>query len=691
MNKILLQISTYIGVVIILFYPIFFYNFTFGSGDTLNPFAISHILSKYKEIIGVWPQWQPWVFSGMPTLEAYTNINLLYFPSLLLNALGINDLFIQFIHLVFSGFGMSLFLKQLGIDSRISLMISILWIMNPFLITMIVFGHGSQFMTASFFPWLLFLLNRYYKNNSILNFSLLTIILGFFFQRAHVQIVYYGCMLFFAHSLYLFIKYRKKQNVLGVFSSFIIATFLASHIYFPSLSFAKNSIRSISDNLYSYATNWSMHPKELITYINPNYYGFGGESYSGYMPFTDFPHYVGIFVLILAFFSFSKFDSLRKYLALVLLLSLLISFGKYFPYVYNLLFDYAPFFSSFRVPSMILIVTNFILYTLAAFGLNDLRHKFQNRIVNKFSMSNLILALFFILSFIDIYRVDKRIINPSKNDSQQSQLIEKNIFDQYFTEDETISFLLADKTSYRIYPVAQLFQDPKFKYFGIESVGGFHPAKFYHYSALMKNSNNLLSIPVLKFLNVKYFISTIEIDNQNFHLIKKTNFHSVTYSGDVYIYEFLNALPRAWFAKRAIKSDENLFFYLTADAFNPLNTAVVEDLEDKLFSDGEVVDFEWSLHEIKIRVNNQSDSDSFLVLSEIFYPARWKAFIDGIPVKTFKTNGVLRGLIIPKGEHEVIYKYDNSFFRILYLLSSILLIFFITIIFYQLVKKKYLL
>jgi len=132
MNKILLQFSIYIGVVIILFYPIFFYNFTFGSGDTLNPFAISHILSKYKEIIGVWPQWQPWVFSGMPTLEAYTNINLLYFPSFLLNTIGINDLYIQFIHLIFSGFGMSLFLKQLGVESRISLMISILWIMNPF-------------------------------------------------------------------------------------------------------------------------------------------------------------------------------------------------------------------------------------------------------------------------------------------------------------------------------------------------------------------------------------------------------------------------------------------------------------------------------------------------------------------------------------------------------------------------------
>ena len=691
MNKILLQFSIYIGVVIILFYPIFFYNFTFGSGDTLNPFAISHILSKYKEIIGVWPQWQPWVFSGMPTLEAYTNINLLYFPSFLLNTIGINDLYIQFIHLVFSGFGMSLFLKQLGVESRISLMISILWIMNPFLITMIVFGHGSQFMTASFFPWLLFLLNRYYYNNSILNFSLLTLILGFFFQRAHVQIVYYGCMLFFAHSFYLLIKHKKKLNVLGVFLSFSIAILIASHIYFPSLSFAKHSIRSISDNLYSYATNWSMHPKELITYINPNYYGFGGESYSGYMPFTDFPHYVGIFVLILALFSFSKFDSFRKYLGLVLSLSILISFGKYFPYIYNIFFDYAPFFSSFRVPSMILILTNFILYILAAIGLNDLINKFKNKIINQFTISNLILGSFFLLSFADVYRVDKRIINPSKNDMQQSQLIEKNTFNQYFTEDETISFLLSDNTSHRIYPVGQIFQDPKFKYFGIESVGGFHPAKFYHYSALMKNSNNLLSIPVLKFLNVKYLISTIEIDNQNFNLIKKANFHSVTFSGDVYIYEFLNALPRAWFAKRTIKSDENLYFYLTANAFNPLNTAVVEDLEDKLFSIGEVVDFEWGLHEIKIRVNNQSDSDAFLVLSEVFYPSRWRSFINGNQVKTFKTNGILRGLIVPAGEHEVIYKYDNSIFRILYFISTVLLIFFLSIIFYQLVKKKYLL
>ena len=79
-------------------------------------------------------------------------------------------------------------------------------------------------------------------------------------------------------------------------------------------------------------------------------------------------------------------------------------------------------------------------------------------------------------------------------------------FESVFNEDETIIFLKENLGLNRIYPAGSLFTDPKFKYHGIESVGGYHPAKFGHYSELLKNTNNLLSIPVLQFLNVKYFI-----------------------------------------------------------------------------------------------------------------------------------------------------------------------------------------
>jgi uncharacterized membrane protein YfhO len=67
------------------------------------------------------------------------------------------------------------------------------------------------------------------------------------------------------------------------------------------------------------------------------------------------------------------------------------------------------------------------------------------------------------------------------------------------------------------------------------------------------------------------------------------------------------------------------------------------------------------LHELTVKT--ESTAEGFLVISEVYYPLRWKAKIDGKEVKYFETNGVIRGLIVPPGNHEVKFIYDRSSFR----------------------------
>jgi len=55
-------------------------------------------------------------------------------------------------------------------------------------------------------------------------------------------------------------------------------------------------------------------------------------------------------------------------------------------------------------------------------------------------------------------------------------------------------------------------------------------------------------------------------------------------------------------------------------------------------------------------------SEAFLVTSEIFYPLRWQAILDGRPVFTKEVNGLIRGVQIPAGEHELTFTYDRSDF-----------------------------
>ena len=681
MNKYLL-IIIYSLWIMLFFYPVIFYDNIFGSGDTLNPYSVNHILDIYKSKIGHWPLWQPWIFSGMPTMEAFTYINELYFPTRLMIGIGISDLNIQLIHLVFSGIGMYLLLEQFKIDRLISFSIGLLWILNPYLITMIVFGHGSQMMTAAYIPWVLYGVNRLKDSISIESLALLSLLIGFQLQRGHVQIAYYSCMLIGAYFLYSFI--RKKHNKNKYLLYFIISCglgfLLASHIYYPSLDYLDSSIRSGGNNHYQYATNWSMHPKELLTYLFPYYYGFGGSSYSGYMPFTDYPNYVGFFIVFSALFSFIKLNTQKIFFISILLLSIFLSFGKYFNILYDFFYSFFPYFSNFRVPSMILIISNFTLYILAAFGLKDIISRILN--IDRFRKleSKTIVSIFLLLSIIDIYRVDKNIISPSDDSAQKSQIISTEKFNSFFEEDEAIKFLKNDLDLYRVYAAGELFQDPKLKFHGIQSVGGYHPAKFRHYTDLLNETNNLLSVPVLRFLNVKYLLSPVELNHKDFELSMNTPYNSAFGEIDLNIYRLKNNLERAWFVKNIIKEDKNLYNYLTATAFDSENIAIVKDLESQSFSKGEVISLDWNIHEISIDVNVFSES-AFLILSEINYPERWKATVDDKDVSIYQTNGVLRGLLLNEGTHSIVFKYDDSLFKSLLIFSNIILfiMFFILI------------
>ena len=71
-------------IIAILFEPVIFGGKTFGSPDSLSPKAIGIALNELSDTSGELPQWQPWVFSGMPTGEAFTSLSKLYFPEYLL-------------------------------------------------------------------------------------------------------------------------------------------------------------------------------------------------------------------------------------------------------------------------------------------------------------------------------------------------------------------------------------------------------------------------------------------------------------------------------------------------------------------------------------------------------------------------------------------------------------------------------
>ena len=99
---------------------------------------------------------------------------------------------------------------------------------------------------------------------------------------------------------------------------------------------------------------------------------------------------------------------------------------------------------------------------------------------------------------------------------------------------------------------------------------------------------------------------------------------------------------------------------------------MVKDLSEKKFSNAQVKNINRQIHKIEIEVDIKNES--FLVLSEINYPDRWKAYVDGKEQKIYQVNGVLRGLLLEEGDKFIIFEYDNSYFKLFFNISKFLIL-----------------
>ncbi|HTM01823.1 MAG TPA: YfhO family protein, partial [Candidatus Omnitrophota bacterium] len=253
--------------------------------------------------------------------------------------------------------------------------------LTPNLVAVGAFGHGSQIMTAAWLPVLFLLYDRFARRGSLLALAGFAFAAALQLLRGHVQIVFYSWLALGLYALYLAIQaIRARRGVeagraLGGLAVGIALGFgMSAFLYLPVHEYAKLSIRSAGQGSgagFEYATSWSFHPAEMLTFLIPSMFGFGGRTYWGTMPFTDYPNYMGIVPLALAVYGAARARGvMRGFWITLAAVALLISFGKHFAPLYQLLYERVPYFNKFRVPVMILVLVQFAVAVLAALGLN---------------------------------------------------------------------------------------------------------------------------------------------------------------------------------------------------------------------------------------------------------------------------------------------------------------------------------
>jgi hypothetical protein len=274
-----------------------------------------------------------------------------------------------------------------------------------------------------------------------------------------------------------------------------------------------------------------------------------------------------------------------------------------------------------------------------------------------------------VMILVDMFPISKRYVN---NDSFTSKSRVENPFEASGADNQ----ILQDKDpDFRVLNLTvDPFNDAGTSYYH-KSIGGYHGAKLRRYQELIDHgiqkdietfarSMNTDSIPVLNMLNTKYII------------IPDNDRQPVAFPNP-------GAIGHAWFVSGVQMVDNADAEIVAIQNFKPDSVAIV----DKSFSE-ELKSFVPSRDSADfitldtytanaLNYSYSSKNGGLAVFSEIYYPKGWNAYVDGRITPHFRSDYVLRAMVLPAGTHKIQFKFEPTVYSIgekISLISSIILI-----------------
>lgn len=200
---------------------------------------------------------------------------------------------------------------------------------------------------------------------------------------------------------------------------------------------------------------------------------------------------------------------------------------------------------------------------------------------------------------------------------------------------------------------------------------------------------------MMDLLGIKYVLDKNDLPKGDFEpepwKFYPDRYKLIWQNGKFKVYQNLKAWPRIYFAKDLTVKTQNqdIVDYLLQKKGN--NLAVVEEnLPGNIYTDikSRIDNIKYTPNKINLEV--KTDKDSFLVLTDNYYPG-WKALINGRETKIYRTNYTFRGIIIPPGQNNVEFIFQPQSLKIGFIISviSLILALIVSIIFIkQSIKKQ---
>jgi len=754
-NKPWLYVILLFLLVSIIYFPVAFEKKAPPASDTIQWQGSAHRVIEYNKTHSDRALWQPNMFSGMPS---YLISLPLQYPFVENITKVVDHIMNWRIFLLFlGGLGIFLLLRMMKLEAFTAFFGAVVFMFCCHWTGLLDIGHNTKFRAVMWIPWVIWGLMYLKEKRNLLGLGMTSVFLIAQLRENHPQISYYMYLfigMFWIFSLVDTFK-NKEWGKLLTFTMMLVGAFvfMGLAVMNPFLStweYGHYTIRGGSSGLdKAYAQGWSFPPAEIISFIIPDFFGGINQTYWGGMEFTQIYNYSGVLVLALAFFALAgKRKRLAWFLWISSIVFLIMSFGKYGGFISDLLLKYLPYFNKFRVPSMILVMVQFSLAILAAFGIEaivEMAKKSDPAQLKKFKTWYIAVIVLFVLFLILGKSIFKGL--PFTNENEIAQLkaqnaygqldsikairlgmlyksgalsllflfggmsfiflylrknINKAVFfvlilvlafidlwiytgknlqnvespqysqaNQTYTKKDYDDFLLGDKENFRIYPL-NVGMNGQWAYYH-QTIQGYHGAKLKRYQEVLENCldsqlrQQKINWNLLNMLNVKYVLFPDSLPFPNLQPVFSSNEEQVV------VHRNLSALPRAWFVDsvKELKMPKVIWGEINSEQFNPIATALVEepvkDIGNPVVRNVKPLSFD--MHNISFET--KTDKQAFLVVSEVFYPAGWKAFIDGKETKIYPTDYILRGIVVPAGKHKVEMKFAPESYKLSIRLSAI--------------------
>lgn len=195
---------------------------------------------------------------------------------------------------------------------------------------------------------------------------------------------------------------------------------------------------------------------------------------------------------------------------------------------------------------------------------------------------------------------------------------------------------------------------------------------------------------LLNFMGVKYIITNTEEMPPIYKLIMKN------VEKNIFLFENLNVFDRAYIVNKfkVIKNDFEILDFIKNERVDLLREVILE--EDPSID----VPFSQNIENYKtqatitayksnlVKIQTKLEKPGFLVLSDNHFPG-WKAFVNEEETKIYRANYTFRAILLPKGNHEVTFKYDPLAFKVgMVITIASLLLLFLTFAYLVFLRKK---